>query len=430
MDKTDQLKLNPIFSVSEYIEFLNIGLRKFGKAKITGEVSSVKIGPTGHVYFSIKDKTGKSMIDCIIWKSNYNLCGIKIEQGQELVLNGYPDIYAPRGKLSFKANTIQLKGEGALKKAYEELKKRLTQEGLFQEEKKRQIPCYPRKIGVITSRQGAVIHDLLNNLGKYGFRVELVDARVEGQEAVKDILQAIRTFEKRKIDVLVIMRGGGSLESMMPFNNETLVRAISNFPVPVIAGIGHDKDVPLLALVSDLMVSTPTAVASILNKSWDQIFLFLEKKKRKIVDSYGLALRKSFSVTEQSLRHIHDSKEMVFNEYDKIETRIKINFQQLIIRLQNIKIDLKEKRAKSISSRFYSFLSVIEKEISNANKTVLFNNPERQLKLGYNIARFNGKIIKDVLKLKIGQDISLDFSKGSVISRIKKINKNKYKYNE
>jgi len=208
MPEKKELELNPVFSVSEYIEFLNIGLKKFGAAKITGEVSSVKMGPTGHVYFAVKDKSGNALVNCIIWRNNYNLCGVKIEIGQELIMNGCPDIYAPRGTLSFKANTIELKGEGALKKAYDELKNKLTEEGLFKEEKKRAIPNFPEKIGVITSKQGAVIHDFLNNLGKYGFKTKMIDARVEGQEAVKEILNAIKSFENKDIEVLAIMRGG------------------------------------------------------------------------------------------------------------------------------------------------------------------------------------------------------------------------------
>ncbi len=427
MEQEEQSKPNPIFSISEYVEFLNIGLKKFGRAKITGEVSSVKIGPSGHVYFSVQDKTGQSMINCIIWRSNYNLCGIKIEQGQELILSGYPDIYAPNGRLSFKADTIQLKGEGALKKAYDELKRKLEKEGFFAEEKKRAVPNFPQTIGVITSRKGAVIHDFLNNLGKYGFKVKMVDTRVEGQEAVKELFRAIKILEKKKIDVLVIMRGGGSLESMMPFNNEVLVRAISEFPVPVIAGIGHDKDISLVALASDMMVSTPTAVANILNKSWEQILLFLEKKEKKIMNGYELALRDSLSILERSLRTVYESKELVLNKYREREARLRINFQKLIALLQGEKTYLSDLWRKSIIFRFESFLSTINKEIENANKAISFNDPKRSLKLGYSITRFNGKIIRNVNNLEINQDIDIELAKGSVVSKIKRINKIKYK---
>jgi len=423
MEQKEQSELNLVFSVSEYIEFLNIGLKKFGVAKIFGEVSSVKIGPTGHVYFSIKDKSGNALVNCIIWRNSYSLCGVKIEIGQELIINGYPDIYAPRGTLSFKANTIELRGQGALKKAYDELKNKLTKEGLFKEEKKKAIPNFPEKIGIITSRQGAVIHDFLNNLGKHGFNVKMIDARVEGQEAVKDMLNAIKSFRNKDIEVLAIMRGGGSLESMMPFNNETLVRAIADFPVPVIAGVGHDKDISLIALAADVMVSTPTAVANLLNESWDKAVLFLERRERYIIDAYGETITNASSILEQSLQIIYEIKNLIFEKYRKIDTNTRIAFQNFVYSLQKTEINLKNAWSKSIVLKFESFISVTSQKIDNIAKIVFFNNPERQLRLGYSIVRFNNKIIKDVENLSIGDDLDVCLANGLIISEVKKIKK-------
>ena len=423
MPEKKELELNPVFSVSEYIEFLNIGLKKFGAAKITGEVSSVKMGPTGHVYFAVKDKSGNALVNCIIWRNNYNLCGVKIEIGQELIMNGCPDIYAPRGTLSFKANTIELKGEGALKKAYDELKNKLTEEGLFKEEKKRAIPNFPEKIGVITSKQGAVIHDFLNNLGKYGFKTKMIDARVEGQEAVKEILNAIKSFENKDIEVLAIMRGGGSLESMMPFNNEVLVRAIVDFPVPVIVGVGHDKDISLIALAADAMVSTPTAVANLLNQSWDQAILLLERRERYIIDNYEEIVTDASLILEQSLRTIYEIKDLIFEKYRKIDTNTRIAFQNFAYCLQKTEINLKSLWSKSIIIKLESLISIVSQKIDNITKIIFFNNPERQLKLGYSIARFNGKIVKDVESVSVGKDLDIYLSNGLIVSEIKKINK-------
>jgi exodeoxyribonuclease VII large subunit len=423
MEQKGQQKLNPIFSVSEYIEFLNLGLKKFGVAKITGEVTSIKMGPTGHVYFAIKDKSGNALINCIIWNNNYRLCGVKIEVGQELVMSGYPDIYAQNGRLSFKASTIELKGEGALKKAYDELKNKLDKEGLFREEKKRAIPDFPTKIGVITSRQGAVIHDFLNNLGNHGFNIKMIDARVEGQEAVKEILSAIKQFKEQDIEVLVLMRGGGSLESMMPFNNEVLVREIADFFVPVIVGVGHDKDVSLIALTSDVMVSTPTAVANLLNQSWDQSFLLLERREADIMNLYKEMVVNAFSVIEQSLRIIYEIKDLIFQKYRKIDANARIAFQRFFYSLEKNKINLENSWKELVVSKFESLISVINHEIDNVAKIIFFNNPKRQLKLGYSIVRLNGKILKSVENAKIGENLDVCLSNGFIISTIKKINK-------
>ncbi|MCX6791349.1 MAG: exodeoxyribonuclease VII large subunit, partial [Candidatus Gribaldobacteria bacterium] len=198
--------------------------------------------------------------------------------------------YTANGKFSFVAKTVELKGEGALKKAYDELKNKLEQEGIFDAETKKALPEFPRKIGVITSKQGAVIHDLLNNLGKFGFQIKMADSRVEGQEALGDLLSAIKTMSKQDIDLLVLMRGGGSLESLQPFNNEALIRAIVDFKVPIIVAIGHDKDVPLLALAADFAPSTPTAVTIALNKSWENALAQINLKERIILGKFSNAL--------------------------------------------------------------------------------------------------------------------------------------------
>jgi exodeoxyribonuclease VII large subunit len=394
-------KIEPIFSVSEYIEFLNINLKKIGVAKITGEVTKLTVSTSGHVYFSIKDKSGKGVLDCIIWKNNYALCGVRLEEGKEVVLSGYPDVYPLSGRLSFKADTIELKGEGALKKAYEELKDKLEKEGIFEEARKKKIPMYPEKIGIITSKQGAVIHDFLNNIGKHGFKIQMIDSRVEGQEAIKDLLAAIRTFKKMDIDVLVVIRGGGSLESLQPFNNEALVKEIIDLPFPIIAGIGHDKDTPLFTMAADASESTPTAVANLLNESWDQAMLFLERYERNIVGRY----------------------EMILSNYKEIENKLKISFGNFKNSLKTTNERLEGCLSKSFSG-FKSFLALVIQQISQAEKIVFFNDPERQLRLGYSIASCDGKIVREIKDVKIGKNIYIKVTDGKIISEVKNINKN------
>ena len=400
MEKSEK-KSEPIFSVSEYIEFLNINLKKIGVAKIAGEVTKLTVSTVGHVYFSIKDKLGKGVLDCIIWKNNYALCGVRIEEGKEVILSGYPDIYPLSGRISFKAETIELKGEGALKKAYEELKEKLEKEGIFEEARKKKIPRFPERIGVITSKQGAVIHDFLNNIGKHGFKIQMIDSRVEGQEATKDLLGAIRTFKKIKIDVLVVIRGGGSLESLQPFNNEALVREIVDLTFPVIAGIGHDKDTPLFTMAADASESTPTAVANLINQSWDQALLFLERYERDIVGRY----------------------EMILNNYKEIENKLKISFNNFKNALTTTVEKLQGSLNKSLAG-FKSLLALVNQQISQAEKIVFFNDPERQLRLGYSIAICDGKIVRQIKDVKIGKNIYIKVTDGKIISEAKNIIKN------
>jgi len=376
MEEEYQQKSEKIFSVSEFIKIINQGLKNF-RAKIIGEVSEVKTWTAGHVSFSLKDEKDKSVINCIIWKSRYNIYGIELKEGLKIIASGYPEIYAPTGRISFLAEVIEHAGEGELKKEYDKLKKKLAEEGLFAKERKRPIPAYLQKIGVITSLKGAVIADFSNNLGRFGFKVKIIDSRVEGQAAVADLLLSIRTFKKQDIEALVIMRGGGSLESMMAFDNELLVREVVNFPVPVIAAIGHHKDVTLLALAADLSVDTPSIAATTLTESWKQATLFLERYGRSIINNYKESLL-------------------------------------------NVKMNLRNSVNKSISG-FKSLLSKINQQLEHAEKVVILNNPERQLMLGYSIARCNGKIIRTVKNTRIGDNIDIQVFDGKINSEVKNI---------
>lgn len=386
-----------IFSISEFISLLNIGL-KTSKAKIVGEVSEVKTGPTGHVYFTLKDETDGAVLNCIIWKSKYQMYGIRLEEGMKIMAFGHPEIYAPSGRLSFIAETLEPAGEGELKKQYDELKRKLTQEGLFEETRKRPLPKYPQRIGVITSLQGAVIADFSNNLGKFGFKVKMIDSRVEGQLAVADLLNAIKTFRKQDIEVLVIMRGGGSLEAMMAFNNELLVREVANFPVPVIAAIGHDKDAPLITLAADSAPSTPTAAANLLGESWNQALLFLERYERDIIGRY----------------------EEILEKYKAVEARLKLSFLNFKNALQNVKINL-ENSLEKYCTGFEALLEKAREKLEYALRIINLNNPERQLRLGYSIVMAGERIVRKTGDVKIGESLDIKVSDGKIISEVKKI---------
>jgi exodeoxyribonuclease VII large subunit len=373
-----------VFTIAQYIELLNVFF-KSQSARIIGEISELKRAASGHVYFSIKDKENPGSLDAIMWARNYQLCGVALEVGMEVILNGRPNVYPNNGRLSFVAETVELVGEGALKKAYDDLRKKLEAEGVFAAERKRPLPEYPQRIGVITSLKGAVIHDFENNLGKFGFKVNVIDARVEGAQAVPSLLAAIHAMREivedkgsrgAGIEVLVIIRGGGSLESLQAFNNEALVREVVNFPVPVIAGIGHDQDVPLMALAADYMTSTPTASAHVLGRSWEEAYA-------KVREFSGLLNR----------------------------------FPLELQRAQN-----------GLTNTWNGLVNMFERSLEHARQTIALgaqvmkhNDPARQLGLGYSIARRNGKVVWSTAGLSPGDEIALTVSDGEVGSIIKNI---------
>jgi exodeoxyribonuclease VII large subunit len=391
-------KQEKIFEVSEYLDYLNIKLLE-AEARIKGEVSSVD-DRGNYLFFKIKDKSGESLINCFVWRNDYQVSGVKIETGMEIVIWGYPSVYQASGQLSFQTKIIELVGEGALKKAYDELKKKLENEGLFAPERKKTIPDFSHKIGLITSYQGAAIGDFTSNLGSYGFQIKLYDSRVEGKQAVFDLVKGIKWLNKNipSLDVIVIVRGGGSLESLQAFNTESLVQEIANSKIPVLAGIGHEQDVTLVALASDKMVSTPTGAAVELTRSWDEAASKVDKAERNLI-----------SYLSEILERFEKAKHALHRETEKIGQAIFFGKE----RADNF--------SKNISASFARLVSDIKEKIRNAENQINLNNPERQLKLGYSLVSLGGKIVRSVRQVKAGEEVDIKVSDGKIKSEVKKI---------
>ena len=406
------------YTVSSYLDLLNHDLREV-EGRIHGEVIGLDIR-NNYLFFSLKDKEDESTLRCFMWSNNYELCGVSLIEGSEVIVNGTSEVYKPNGRLSFRASTIELVGEGELKKAYNRLKKKLEKERLFAIERKKNLPEFAQKIGLITSYNGAVIHDFLNNLGKYGYKIKFRNSTVEGQTAVLDLISAIDYFAHQKINVLVIIRGGGSLESLQAFNNEALVRKIANFNVPVICGIGHDKDIPLSSLASDLMVSTPTAAAIIINKSWDQAINTIQKLERDILNKYQNILITQKHRLEITSNNLISKFDFIFKKFDFIKSRINDTFFSLRHELEQINKEIKRFSA-ILSKSLNGYFEYTENYLDNAQQKIKINNPLRQLGLGYSIVSFHDKIVKSVKSLKIENKIDIRLKDGSLKAKIDKI---------
>lgn len=413
-----------LFSVGDYLNLLNSGLQKYS-ARIQGEISSLDIR-ANYIFFSLKDKKDNSLLNCFMWVNSYKLSGITLEEGMEIIAFGFPEIYKPGGRLTFKASTVELVGEGALKKAYDELKKKLTKEGVFEESRKKLVPDFPQKIGIITSKDGAAIGDFLANIGKFGFQISLIDSRVEGQLATRELLKSIQTFKKKDIDCLVIMRGGGSLESLLAFNNETLVREIVNFPKPVLAGIGHEKDISLASLASDKMFSTPTAVAKFLNVSWEKAINKIEHDQNRILSIFESSLREKQMLVNNSFQLMKDRFYLIFEKFRKAENLLKQSFVLLEGRFRDIKNNLVEYRQFLIKN-LGDNLRDVKNRIDLSERIFKTYNPERQLELGYSIVRSGDSIIKNINQVKQNQEVNVKIKGGdfdSKVINIKKYDKN------
>ena len=460
---TENENLKKEISVSSYLDFLNNVIRGFN-CRIIGEVTSLQIFENkGYLFFSIKDKNDNSVLGCIMWMSQYNMSGVTLKEGLEIIISGHSDIYKPSGRLTFHAETVELVGEGSLKIAYEKLKSKLEEEGLFETSRKKEIPQFPKNIGLITSNNGAAKGDFLSNLRKSGFNIYMIDSRVEGQLAVNELYRSIKTFAKINIDVLVIIRGGGSLESLLPFNNETLVREIINFPHPVIVGVGHDRDISLLGLVADKEVSTPTAAATILNESWGNALFKVEACKQKIFELFKEAILNKNYFINNSYLTMRNGLELIFEKFKLSEQALGKWFNSVRIRMQEVN-RVVDRHQSFFRSNFNDELKIVNKKISTRLTTVFLkmdyllnkiklrvnldnqiksiineikqkqqkiislntildiNNPDRQLKLGYSILRSNGVIVKNIKNINVGDFLDITVSDGGFKSEVKNIN--------
>ncbi len=410
--------------MGDYISLLNELLKRV-EVKVVGEISELKRASSGHIYFSLKDEETGDVINCVIWNSVYKMCGIELEDGMQVVVSGAADIYRVRGTLTFKVRTVELVGEGALKRAYEELKAKLLKEGLFETEKKRKIPEFPRAVGVITSKKGAAIHDFINNLEKFGLKVYICDSRVEGQEAVKDLLSSIKTMKAKKIDVLVITRGGGSLQSLLAFDNEMLVREIADFPVPVVAGIGHHEDITLSALAADKTLSTPTAAASYLTRGYqkarDDLLYFQESIKNGYENIFYGRVRKFISLFNEIVYFFRQ----IIDKYKKTEERTRRNllYMESFIHKKKEEVNSLE---QGINSGLQTGLWQTKKKIENISQVISANDPKKQLNLGYAIIKKEGKAVKSTKQVKLEETIQTVLSDGELSSKVKKIKTQKY----
>jgi exodeoxyribonuclease VII large subunit len=263
----------------------------FGDIWATGEVSNLKSYPSGHRYFVLKDEA--SQIDAAVFRSVGTRLGFELEDGLQIVGHGHLDLYEPRGKYQLILDRLEPVGLGALQKAFEQLKKKLAAEGLFAESRKRPLPLLPRVVGIVTSPSGAAIHDMLRTfrLHRARMRVLVHPAQVQGDGAGEQVAQGIRALSDHgDVQVIIVGRGGGSVEDLWCFNEEVVARAIAASRVPVVSGVGHEVDYTIADFVADFRAATPTAAAAMVARGWEQL-----------EDRFGELMRRLIEAIEQEL---------------------------------------------------------------------------------------------------------------------------------
>lgn len=262
-----------VWTVRDLVSTVRTALeREYTDVWIGGEISNYRPAESGHLYFTLKD--GEAQLRVVMFRTQARLLRFRPSNGMEIVARGRVTIYEAKGELQLMAEYLEPKGAGALQIAFEQLKAKLAAEGLFEPSRKRAIPKLPRAIGVVTSPRGAAIHDMLNVLRRRhaSARLLIYPAQVQGDVAASEVSAGIRYFNKsRKVDVIVIARGGGSVEDLAAFNNEGLARTIAASELPVISAVGHETDFTIADFVADLRAATPSAAAELVISARQQL---------------------------------------------------------------------------------------------------------------------------------------------------------------
>ena len=372
--------------------------RAFPSLAVVGELSNVKLHSSGHLYFTLKDEAAQ--LSGVMWRSRVSSLRFKPADGMKVVVQGRITVYEVRGTYQIDVTSIRTVGAGELQMAFEELKRKLMEEGLFDEERKRRLPAYPVKIGIITSPTGAVLHDMLHVFRRRFPVASLIfrATRVQGSGAAQDIAAALGDMnELGGLDLIILARGGGSLEDLWPFNEEVVARAIVASRIPVISGVGHEVDFTIADFVADLRAPTPTAAAELAVPDRSAIIELLENSR------YTMAQALGNRITLQR-RHIQQLlKSYAFNRPVDLLGRHSQHLDELTRSMSTSlshRYELTAARLKGVGGRLNAL------------------DPRLVLRRGYAIVRKDGEIAGVRAGLAERDVIEIEFTDGSVRSAI------------
>lgn len=390
-----------VTQINSYIKHLFTEDFALSNVSIKGEVSNCKYHSSGHIYFTLKD--GGACIAAVMFAGNRNGLSFVLKEGQKIVANGSVNIYERDGKYQLYAKKITLDGEGDLYKKFEELKKELLEMGMFEREYKKPIPKYAMRVGIVTASTGAAIQDIINIATRRNpyVKLYLYSAIVQGEAAVPSIVSGINCLDDMGLDVIIVGRGGGSLEDLWAFNDENVARAIFACSTPVVSAVGHETDTTIADYVADLRAPTPSAAA--------ELCVFDYIKYLEDIENYRYMMER-----------------MMFSKLTEYKNRL----ETLRLRLEN------KNTTKLIRDKLFMLEGMkenldrlIKKKLeSDKNKLILLAqklndlSPLTRLDRGFAYVSKDGKTLKSVLEVKPGQIIEVSLKDGSVRAKVEDIN--------
>ncbi|MBT9773609.1 MAG: exodeoxyribonuclease VII large subunit [Coprococcus sp.] len=394
-----------VSSVNQYIKSLFMDDFALNHIYVRGEVSNCKYHSSGHIYFTLKDRGGA--IACVMFAGNRKGLNFRMTEGMAVIVFGSVSVYERDGRYQLYAREIMQEGAGKLYEAYEALKKKLLAEGLFDEEHKLDIPKYPKRLGVVTARTGAAVQDIINVSLRRNPWLQIVfcPATVQGEGAVQSVVRGIRALEEVGVDVMIVGRGGGSIEDLWAFNEEMVARAVYDCKIPVISAVGHETDTTIIDYVADLRAPTPSAAAELAVPDMRIVLGQLQ--------GYEEALEAAMEQIMALCRQRVDSYARVFRHLNP-QSRLNDRRQRLMEIEDRLRLGM-ERRIEQAKSK----LAIRTQQLEGVS-------PLRQLERGYAyVSDEDGHGVASAEQVTVGQHLFLDVKDGMIESEVTAIQKQK-----
>ncbi|MDP1853311.1 MAG: exodeoxyribonuclease VII large subunit [Candidatus Omnitrophota bacterium] len=430
--KEDLFEKRKILSVSELTYDIKIILENnFAEAWVEGEISNFSKSSAGHIYFTLKD--ANAQLKCAFFYNANKSVKFNLKDGLSIITFGRISVYGPQGQYQLYVQRVEPKGLGQLQLAFEQLKEKLFKEGLFDERHKKPIPAFPLNIGIVTSAQGAALRDILTVLKRRAPFVSVLirPVKVQGEGAKEEIRDAINDFNEYRdaggrVDVLIVGRGGGSIEDLWAFNEEIVARAIYSSKIPVISAVGHEVDYTISDFTADLRAATPSAAAEIVVKHKEEIVSEIRNNLNFIRNYLESKLEDCQQKLDEEKGNLHSEfkhfQEINRHKFKNLENRIRLLSPRAIV-LEKLK---QIEHAEKILSVKISHILITNQEKTRAY-TFRLNalNPLAILSRGYSLStKIDGAVIKDTGELRVGEQVRTRLARGEFVSTVESIIEN------
>lgn len=395
----------------------------FTQVLVEGELSRITFHNSGHIYFTLKDSS--SVISCVMFRGNASKLKFRLEEGMKVVINAALTLYKPRGSYQLNCFSIEPSGQGALALAYDQLKQKLSNQGYFNTEIKKQLPKFPSRIALITSATGAALQDMLRvaNSRYKNIEIDIYDVLVQGDSASSAISNAVIVADTKEYDILVVGRGGGSIEDLWAFNEEVVANAIFNAQTPVVSAVGHEIDWVISDFVSDVRAATPSAAMEICLPDTNELYQYIDS----IASQLEQTLQQKIYTKSQELQHLkssfaqHSVDKKLAQREEEIKQLGESFSQSMNFNLQGYEREL-TRLNQQLPQAINNQLNIAQTQILNLQKVLESNNPKFKTKTGFAQLSQNAKVI-DISSLMVGEEF--DVQSDEVLISAKVINKEK-----